>query len=134
GGDWGEPLIGIDLQTEKNGNGGTIMSSGGFSTYALRVTFNDCTLPARAIFESTPLLTASLPRVLGDPILFTVHNPPGTPDRTLVSQLNGTKLPNIDYTDNDGNSYLPSQGSGINSGFDHQTIGAGPYPTGVVNP
>ena len=134
GGDWGEPSIGVDLQSEKNGNGGTIMSYGGFSTYALRLTFNDCTSPARAIFEATPLLTAALPRALGDPILFTVHNPAGTPDRTLVSQLNGTKLPNIDYTDNDGSSYTPSQGSGVNSGYDHQTIGAGPYPAGVLNP
>lgn len=134
GGDWGEPSIGIDLQTEKNGNGGTILSYGGFSTYALRVTYNDCTSPARALFEATPLLTAALPRALGDPILFTIHNPAGTPDRTLVSQLNGTNAPNIDYTDNDGTSYLPSQGSGVASGFDHQTIGGGPYPASVINP
>lgn len=30
-------------------------------------------------------------------------------------------------TDNDGDSFMPSQGSGAFSGFDHQTIASGPY-------
>ncbi|MDP9024153.1 MAG: hypothetical protein M3N13_02105, partial [Candidatus Eremiobacteraeota bacterium] len=130
GGDWGEPSIGVDWLTEKGGNGGTIMSYGGFSTYALRLTFIDCTSPARVKFEATPLLTAALPRALGDPILFTDH----VTGRTFVSQLNGTKAPNIDYTDDDGKTYKPSQGSGINSGFDHQTIATGPFPANFALP
>ena len=31
------------------------------------------------------------------------------------------------FTDNDGETWTPSQGSGINSGVDHQTVGGGPY-------
>jgi hypothetical protein len=36
------------------------------------------------------------------------------------------------YTDDDGATWRPSQGSGINSGVDHQTIGGGPYAPGVL--
>jgi hypothetical protein len=31
------------------------------------------------------------------------------------------------FTDDDGKTWTPSQGAGINSGVDHQTIGGGPY-------
>jgi hypothetical protein len=48
------------------------------------------------------------------------------PDRTFVSQLTGQDSITF-FTDDDGASYLPSQGGGLPSGVDHQTIGAGPY-------
>ena len=70
------------------------------------------------------MLTASTPRAFGDPILFTDHET----GRTFVSQLEGlTPLGSTtDFTDNDGDMFLPSQGSGIATGIDHQTIGGGP--------
>ena len=41
----------------------------------------------------------------------------------------------MEWTDNDGRTFLPSEGSGAPSGVDHQTVGGGPYaqpiPTGA---
>ncbi|MCZ1004117.1 sialidase family protein [Streptomyces mirabilis] len=60
-----------------------------------------------------------------DPILFT---DPAT-HRTFESQLAG-KTALTCYTDDDGETWTPTGGSGINSGVDHQTIGGGPFTTG----
>jgi hypothetical protein len=91
----------------------------------LKITFNDSQSPALATWEQKPLLTANTPRVFGDPILFTDH----TTGRTFVSQLEGlTPLGSTtDFTDNDGDTFLPSQGSGQPSCVDHQTFGGGPF-------
>ncbi|RVU22220.1 exo-alpha-sialidase [Streptomyces antnestii] len=60
-----------------------------------------------------------------DPILFT------DPDthRTFESQLAG-KTALTCYTDDDGETWTPTGGSGINSGVDHQTIGGGHFAPG----
>ncbi|HEY6230718.1 MAG TPA: hypothetical protein VIW64_05615, partial [Pyrinomonadaceae bacterium] len=126
---WGEPSIGVNWKSEKtfNGtpNGGTVMSYGGINVpAAMKVTFDD-TNPAApvATWEPKTLLLPAIPRVLGDPILFTDHET----GRTFVSQLlGGTKQSTMEFTDNDGDTFTSSQGSGINSGVDHQTIGGGP--------
>jgi hypothetical protein len=60
-----------------------------------------------------------------DPILFT---DPVT-HRTFESQLAG-KTALTCYTDDDGETWTPTGGSGINSGVDHQTIGGGPFAPG----
>src|SRR5439155_4222375 len=106
-------------------NGGTVTYFGGFMQYMAKVTFNDCQSPADALWEQKPLLTANTPRVFGDPILFTDH---GT-GRTFVSQLEGLTPAGstVDVTDNDGSSFLPSEGSGVPSCIDHETIGGGPF-------
>jgi PKD repeat protein len=118
----GEPSIGV------NWNTGKVMYFGGFAKEALRITFDDCPSPARATWEKTPLTLAATTRELGDPILFTDHET----GRTFVSQLEGgTKQSTTDYSDDDGNTYQPSQGSGINSGYDHQTFGGGPFAPGM---
>ncbi len=117
GGSAGEPSIGVNWQT------GRVTFLAGFQF--LRVTFNDCPSPALATWEDkSPQNVTGL-----DPILFTDHmRAPGdtTPNRTFDSQLTGQDS-NTYFTDNDGDSFLPSQGGGIPSGVDHQTIGAGPY-------
>jgi len=46
--------------------------------------------------------------------------------RTIVSQLFGTTSLSA-FTDNDGETYSVSQGGGIASGVDHQTVGGGPF-------
>src|SRR6185295_12326830 len=47
--------------------------------------------------------------------------------RTFADQLEGlTPFSTLEYTDDDGNLFIPSQGSGVVSGIDHQTIGGGP--------
>jgi hypothetical protein len=122
GDDWGEPSIGANWLS------GNIMFYGGFSTYALRVNFDECASPAKANWTETPLTLAATPRALGDPILYTDK----VTGRTLVSQLEGgTKLSTTDVTDDDGATYGPTVGSGINSGVDHQTLGGGPFAAGA---
>ncbi len=111
----GEPSIGANWQT------GNAMYLANFSP--VRISFDDATSPARDTWTNTSIPSA----VSLDPILFTDHNlPPGMPNRTFVSQLTGQDSITF-YTDNDGGNYSPSQGGGIPSGVDHQTIGAGPY-------
>ncbi|HEX7877844.1 MAG TPA: PKD domain-containing protein [Candidatus Eisenbacteria bacterium] len=133
GDDSGEPSIGSNWTTEQSfsnshgaiPNGGTTTYFGGFSPYMLRITFNDCQSPAIATWEEKSLLTASTPRVFGDPILFTDR----VTGRTFVSQEEGlTPLGSTtDFTDDDGDTFLPTQGSGVPSCVDHQTIGGGPF-------
>jgi hypothetical protein len=117
GGGAGEPSIGVNWQT------GKVFLLAGLQV--LRVTFDDCPSPAAAVWEDkSPQTTTSL-----DPILFTDHTRAQgdtTPNRTFDSQLTGQDS-HTQFTDTDGDSWLPSQGGGIPSGVDHQTIGAGPY-------
>jgi hypothetical protein len=115
--DFGEPSIGANWLS------GNIMTYGGFGD-PVRVTFDDCPSPAKATWVTTPAITANTTRALGDPILYTDRET----GRTLVSQLEGgSKQSTTDYTDDDGAHYLPTQGSGVNSGVDHQTLGGGPF-------
>lgn len=130
----GEPSIGSNWKTEKTfsnslnaslPNGGTVLLFGGFSPSLARATFNDCSSPAGVLWEAKPLLTANSPRAFGDPILFTNHQT----GRTFVSQLEGLTPAGstTDITDNDGDSFTPSEGSSLPSDVDHQTIGGGPF-------
>ena len=128
----GEPSIGVNFKTEKTfansvfttPNGGTSMYFGGFMTAALKVTFSDCSSPATVTWDQKALTTPNAPRVFGDPILFT--DP--TLGRTFVCQLLGLTPAGstVDVTDNDGDSFLPSEGSSLPSDIDHETIGGGP--------
>ena len=47
--------------------------------------------------------------------------------RVFVSQLTAVGSL-MAYSDNDGESWTTTQGSGLPAGIDHQTVGAGPYP------
>ena len=114
----GEPSIGCNRET------GKVMYIAGTET--LRVSFDDCSSPATAKWENTSALWTSL--VTFDPILHT----DAKLGRTFVSQLLPTKVSLLAYSDNDGASWLPSQGAGINSGVDHQTIGGGPFAPGPL--
>ena len=146
GEDAGEPSIGSNWMTENvvrpgSGhtfsnslnpvlpNGGTVTYFGGFLTEMLRVTFDDCSSPANDFWEKKPLVTAGTPRALGDPILFTDHGYPALigPGRTFVSQEESQVGSTTDFTDNDGDTFSPSQGAGAPAGVDHQSVGAGPY-------
>jgi hypothetical protein len=111
----GEPSIGANWVT------GNAMYLASFNP--LRISFDDCSSPANDTWTNTSIPTA----VSLDPILFTDHMlPAGMPNRTFVSQLTGQDSITF-YTDDDGATYSPSQGGGIPSGVDHQTLGAGPY-------
>src|SRR5438067_10388009 len=135
----GEPSIGSNWTRETishnhnvNGsvndipNGGTSLYFGGFSPAMAKVTWDDCSSPAGALWENKPLLSANTPRGFGDPILFTDHDT----GRTFVAQLEGLTPAGstIDITDDDGDHFTPSDGV-IPSDIDHETLGAGPYHT-----
>ncbi len=109
----GEPTIGLNWAT------GRAMFIANLQT--LRVTFDDTVSPSTATWENKPAPNTSITSF--DPILFTDS---GT-NRTFVSQLLPSKLSLMAFTDDDGENWTPSQGSGINSGVDHQTIGGGAY-------
>jgi hypothetical protein len=115
----GEPSIGVDHRT------GQVMYIAMLET--LRVNFNDATTPASASWQNVSAQQTSL--VSFDPILFT---DPQT-GRTFVSQLLPTTFSLMAYSDDDGATWNPSQGGGIASGVDHQTIGGGPFHRGTLS-
>ena len=118
----GEPSCGADWKTKK-----ILFEASGTATLpitsdlqTLRVTFNDCTSPATASWENVTFPTESLQSL--DAILFTDR----FTNRTFVSQLTGQDSISA-FSDDDGASWTPSQGGGIPSGVDHETVGGGPY-------
>jgi hypothetical protein len=140
----GEPSIGSNWTKEAishnhtvNGtinnipNGGTSLYFGGFLASMLKVTWDDCSSPAGATWDTKPLISANTTRLFGDPILFTDHDT----GRTFCGQLEGLTPAGctIDITDNDGDMFIPSDGV-IPSDVDHETIGGGPYHSPLPNP
>jgi hypothetical protein len=112
--DAGEPTLGVNFKTNN------VMYLSGKQT--LRAVFDDSGSPAKATWSDKSYLLTSLST--NDPILFTDSKT----GRTFVSQLIvGAKQSLSAYSDDDGDSWSPSQGSGINSGVDHQTIGGGSF-------
>ena len=115
----GEPSLGV------NWNTGNVLFISNINF--LRATFNDTqTSPASVIWARRDI--ANQAESL-DPIMFT--DP--TTGRSIPGQLLaalGTSATAI--TDDDGESFLPNLTTGITSGVDHQTIGAGPYKRGVL--
>jgi hypothetical protein len=116
--DAGEPSIGTNWKS------GATMYQSGLST--AKVTFDDTTSPATASWtDVSASATNGCPQgstTSLDPILFTDHET----GRTFESQLSGVDSLTC-YTDNDGASWSPSQGGGIPSGVDHQTVGGGHF-------
>ena len=43
-----------------------------------------------------------------------------------------TVIRQIRFQDDDGNNWLPSEGCGLPAGFDHPTVGGGPYAPGAT--
>ncbi len=111
----GEPSIGVDWATGK--------AFIGAGNHTLRVTFNDAVTPGTSTWEDkrSPFARVSL-----DPILFTDDGRMGGTNRTFSSQLNGVTS-ELSFTDDDGDNWLPTQGSGQPAGVDHQTVGGGPF-------
>ncbi len=118
--DAGEPSIGVNFAT----------NAAMYQAY---------TATFKATFDSTGAVTwadksatATTGCPLGsttslDPILYTDHES----GRTFESQLAG-KTALTCYTDDDGETWHPTTGSGINSGVDHQTLGGGSFSAGGV--
>jgi hypothetical protein len=52
--------------------------------------------------------------------------------RTFTGELTLlTPTCKMSFTDNDGQTWIPTQGSGLAAGVDHETIGGGPYHTPI---
>jgi hypothetical protein len=117
---FGEPSIGVNWKT------GNVMFAGGGTLKTYRINnFNDQSTPASATWTNVSgnQHIATSPRLFADPILFTDPRA----GRTFAGQLEGlTPFETMEYTDDDGNTFIPSQGSGVASGVDHETIGGGP--------
>jgi hypothetical protein len=116
----GEPSIGVDRAT------GAAMFQAYTST--LKVTY-DSTGAATWADKSAHALSGCPQGSITslDPILFTDPRA----NRTFESQLAG-KTALTCYTDDDGETWTPTSGSGINSGVDHQSIGGGPFAPGAL--
>ncbi|MFL6674556.1 MAG: CARDB domain-containing protein [Massilia sp.] len=121
----GEPTIGSNWKSGK-----ALIQS---NTETLKVSFNDAVSPAVASWEAK---SASLPKctaVTGlDPILWTDSRT----GRTIESQLIANPVVNSlsCFTDDDGETWTPSEGGGVGQGVDHQSIGGGPYAPGTILP
>jgi hypothetical protein len=114
--DAGEPSIGVNWNTNV-----TAFQS---DLQTLFVTFNDnCIAPG----PKDTWVNRQAPTSQGadqDPIGFVDR----TLGRTFSAQLTlTTPTCKTSYTDNDGGTWVATQGFGIGSGIDHQTIGGGPY-------
>lgn len=125
----GEPSIGIDynpnVSTLKHGTvneGGVAFFTASLNEF--RVSFDDCSSPASTLWEDVTSPVETVTTL--DPIGLCDHFGATHPGRVFQSQLAGaTSL--LAFSDNDGNSWTQSQGSGQPAGVDHQTIGTGPY-------
>lgn len=114
----GEPTLGVNFKT------GNVMYIALLET--LRASFDDSASPAKAQWVNRSFITTGTRT--NDPILFT----DSSTGRTFASQLIfPTKQSLSAFTDDDGENWQISQGSGINSGVDHQTIGGGIFPPGL---
>lgn len=152
----GEPSVGIDwnpnvasFQQIAGGNaahGPTALDTGGVSFFTAnlneyRVTFDDCASPAVNTWTNVTFTTEGVTTL--DPIGFTDHfvagnlgtsyPPPKTNGRTWQTQLSGVSSISA-YTDNDGQSWTPTEGGGPPTGPDHETDGGGPYNPNAVPP
>jgi hypothetical protein len=113
----GEPSIGVDWAT------GAVMYQH-FPT-TLRVRFDDTRSPATADWRV--VYDPPTSRLSQDPVLFTDRHT----GRTFVAQLD-LACSLMAFTDDDGASWLPSEGCGLPAGVDHPSVGGGPYArTGV---
>src|SRR4051794_40778924 len=116
--DAGEPSIGYNPKTDTTlfQAGVTTAKVTGFDGHG-HATWSDVT-------EPTALTTL-------DPILWTDRDT----GRTISSQLL-LACSKAAISDDDGGTWLPSQGCGIGTGIDHQTVGGGPFagPLHGANP
>jgi hypothetical protein len=119
----GEPSIGANWKT------GKVMFQS--NTQTLRVSFNDSVKPASATWEAKSAAPPACTAVTGlDPILWTDSKL----GRTIESQLLANPVVNSlsCYTDDDAQTWMPTQGGGVGQGVDHQSIGGGPYAPGLL--
>lgn len=136
----GEPSIGVDWNPNVPGLKHGTVNTGGVAFFTanaaeLRANFDDCSSPAKHNWEDVTSPQTSAGGL--DPIGFVDHLG-SSPGRVFQSQLAAAAGSIMAYSDDDGQTWTPSQGAGQPAGVDHQTVGGGPYssmgPGGVVPP
>jgi PKD repeat protein len=118
----GEPSIGVGRLGDQHVPNAALYIAG---LEVLRMTRDECLSSGR---QGTDLWVDKTAPNNGlatlDPILFTDFRT----GRTFGSQL-GPKCSLMSFSDDDGETWIPSQGCGINAGVDHQSVGGGPFPS-----
>ena len=127
-------------------HGPTALDTGGVSFFTAnlneyRVTFDDCASPPVNTWTNVTFTTEGVTTL--DPIGFTDHFIAGN----LGTELSSTENQRPDladavsgvssisaYTDNDGQSWTPTEGGGPPTGPDHETDGGGPYNPNAIPP
>jgi hypothetical protein len=132
----GEPSIGIDWNPNVASLKFGTVNQGGVAFFTanlheFRVGFDDCSSPAAATWTDVSSPVETLNTL--DPIGHCDHFGGSHPGRVFQSQLAGATSV-MAFSDDDGNSWLQSQGSGQPAGVDHQTVGSGPYNTAATPP
>jgi hypothetical protein len=125
----GETSIGVNRTT-----GAVMMSMGrGGQWTTVRVAFDDTQTPATALWTNVPTTSPLDVFTASDPILWT---DPVT-GRTLFGQIGantgvgGVDAGIISYTDDDGETWHPTEPAVSAPSYDHDTIGGGPYATAI---
>ena len=128
----GEPSTGVDwnpnvasLKHDQVNTGGVDFFTANLNEF--RVNFDDCSSPAGNLWEDVTNSTEGV--ITADPIGFVDHQT----GRVFQSQLAGASSI-MSFSDDDGNNWTQSQGSGQPAGVDHQTVGGGPYNNSSVPP
>jgi hypothetical protein len=113
----GEPSVGVDWKT------GAVMYQAYTSTYRI-------TPPASGAVNWSDVTSAYTGTINLDPILWT----DAAQGRTLAGGLSGL-CSVLAASDNDGASWAPTSNSCSGGGWDHETVGGGPYAnTGLTTP
>lgn len=125
----GEPSIGIDWNPNVSSLKYGTVNQGGVTFFTsnlneFRVSFDDCASPALTTWKDVSSPVETITTV--DPIGACDHFGGSHPGRVFQSQLAGATSV-MAFSDDDGNTWLQSQGSGQPAGVDHQTVGTGPY-------
>jgi hypothetical protein len=113
--DSGEPSLGVDWKT------GSTMFQANQNTY--KVAFDD----AAGTSTWTDVTGNTTGQITLDPILWTDSRN----GRTFVSQLL-LACSAAEFTNDDGATWIPSQGCGEGTGIDHQSVGGGPFPPNLA--
>jgi hypothetical protein len=125
----GEPSISLDwnpnvasLRHGTVNHGGVAFFTANFNQ--LRVSFDDCSSPARDLWEDVTSPTEGVTTL--DPIGFGDH----ATGRIYQCQLSGGQS-RIAFTDDDGGTWTQAQGGPPDQGPDHETLGGGPFAAGA---
>jgi hypothetical protein len=125
----GEPSVGVNWNSTSNSVGGMTNFQSDLET--LFVSWDESCSPTNPKATWVDRRAPTSMFIDSDPIGFTDRQTGRVfaGELTLLSPTCKTS-----YSDNDGITWVPSQGSGLASAVDHETIGGGPYHAPLVPP